>query len=362
MLLGAEQARMPLHAGTCPAFVMPNADGAGYYRFALDEAGWRALLANLPRLNQPEALTVADSLSAAYQANRLSTADFLAAVSSMAKSDFPQVALASDGDLLRMRDYLAPAAAREPLNAFMRAIYRPRLDALGPEAAPGGAAADAAAIERALFRANLVRLLALEAHDPELRAGLAEQARRYIGLGAPGASPDAGALAPALVDIGLQAGGAAFVEVLIQRMLASNDIQFRNQAATALGATDDAQVGERVRRLLLDPQLRTREPTTIAFALAARPSQRRATFDWFKANHAAFIARISHFGYRWLPRFGAGFCTLPEAEEVRAFFTPLLGRLGGAERTLAETLEGIELCAALAEAKGDEVARYFPGR
>jgi alanyl aminopeptidase len=114
-----------------------------------------------------------------------------------------------------------------------------------------------------------------------------------------------------------------------------------------------------VRQLLLDPQLRAREPTTIAFALAARASQRRATFDWFKANHEAFIGRIGHFGYRWLPRFGAGFCTLPERDELKAFFTPMLDKLDGADRTLAETLEGIELCAALAETKRDEVGRHF---
>ena len=243
----------------------------------------------------------------------------------------------------------------------MRAIYRPRFDALGPEGV-GATTPDATMVQRELFRASLVRFLALEAGDRELRATLAAQASRYIGFDAPDAKPDPGAVKPALVEVALQAGvqenGSAFVEKLIEHMLASNDIQFRSQAALALGATDDPKIGERVRVLLLDPALRAREPTTIAF-LAGRPGQRRATFDWFKANHDAFIGRISPFGYRWLPRFGAGFCTLPERDEVRTFFTPLLGRLDGAERTLAETLEGIELCAALAGAKRDEAGRYF---
>ena len=145
--------------------------------------------------------------------------------------------------------------------------------------------------------------------------------------------------------------GVPFVETLIARMLGVERHPVPLPGRLALGSTDDPAVGERVRELLLDPQLRAREPTTIAFALAARPSQRRATFDWFKANHEAFIARTSHFGYRWLPRFGAGFCSLPERDEVEAFFKPLLARLDGADRTLAETLEGIELCGALAEVK-----------
>jgi len=365
VLLAEASARVPLNTRDCPAFVMPNADGAGYYRFALDEKGWRALQANFGRLNELEALLAADSLSAAYQANRLSTADWLAAVRALAASEYPSVVLAPGANLVFMRDYLTPAGAREQMAGFMRATYRPQLDALeASDAAAGNAVAtDAAAVDRAFLKTKLTRFLALEARDPELRATLAGQARRYIGVGEPGTKPDPGAVAPAQVDIalqvGVQDGGITFVDTLIERMLASDDIQFRSQAALALGSTDDPAVGVRVRKLLLDPELRAREPTTIAFGLAARASQRRATFDWFKANHEAFIGRIGHFGYRWLPRFGAGFCTRQEGDELKAFFTPMLDKLDGAERTLAETLEGIELCVALTEAKRDEVGRYF---
>jgi alanyl aminopeptidase len=273
------------------------------------------------------------------------------------------VALAPDGDLVRLRDYLAPEGARDGLSARMRDLYGPRLAAFGtdPTQAPPPATAPetADAVDSALFRTSLIRFLALDAEDRELRGALAADAARYIRLGEQpgdkGFTLNDSAVEPALRETALRAGvqqlGAPFVDALIARMLASSDIQFRSQAALALGSTDDAAMGERVRKLLLDPQLRAREPTTIAFALAARPSQSRATFDWFKTNHEAFIARTSHFGYRWLPRFGASFCTRPERDEVEAFFTPLLPRLAGADRTLAETLEGIELCAALAEAK-----------
>lgn len=361
-LLTSASTRIPLKADGCPTFVMPNADGAGYYRFALDAAGWQSLLANFDQLNELEALLAADSLSAAYQANRLSTDAWLAAVATLATSKYPSVVMTPGQNLVRLRDYLAPPAVRKQVLGFMRATYRPRLDAL--DAISGASAgSNASTVDRALLRTGLIRFLALEARDPKLRATLAEQARRYIGFGKPGATPDPGAVLPAQVEVALQVGvqesGLPFVEALIDRMLVSNDIQFRSQAAVALGSTDDVAAGKRARTLLLDPQLRAREPTTIAFALAARASQRRATFDWFKTNHEAFIGRIGHFGYRWLPRFGAGFCTPAERDELKAFFTPMLNRLDGADRTLAETLEGIELCAALTEAKRVEAGQYF---
>ncbi len=364
VLLDEAQATVPLQAAGCPDFVMPNADGAGYYRFALDDAGWRALIANFHRLNEVEALATADSLSAAYQAGRISTDVFLAAIATITASAYPQVAMAPDGDLIRMRDDLAPASARAAVLQLMRDLYRPRLDALGPApAAASSAPASADAVTQALFRTSLIRFLALESEDGALRAGLAQSASRYLRMGDAAGGLDESAVEPALTEIALRAGvqqlGLPFVETLIARMLAANDIRFRSQAAASLGNSDDPAVGERVRPVLLDPRLRGREPTTIAFALAARPAQRRATFDWFKANHEAFIGRISRFGYRWLPRLGAGFCTPAEHDEVRDFFTPMLGRLDGAERTLAETLEGIELCAALAGARREEIGRHF---
>ncbi len=295
-LVSAAEATVKLPAEGCPTFVMPNADGAGYYRFALDEAGWRALMANFSRLNEIEALAAADSLWAAWQANRLATADYVAAVEIIARSPHATVAVAPGAGLTRLRNDYAPPGTGPRIEALMRRLYRPRLDGLDAVQAPGTGAADMATVDQALFRTRLTRLLALEAGDAGLANALAADAARLLRMGESDGGLDLSAVSPALTDI----------------------------------------------------------------ALALRPSQRRATFDWFKTNHEAFIARSSaSFGHRWLPRFGAGFCSRDERDEVEAFFTPLLDRLPGASRTLAETLEGIELCAALAEARAAEVGRYF---
>jgi alanyl aminopeptidase len=362
VLLRKPAARVALKADSCPVFVMPNADAGGYYRFALDEAGWNGLLANFDRLNEREAISAADSLAAAYQANRLSTDALISASRAIAKSRFPQAALAPSKILIRLRDDIATADSRAPVTALIRSLYRPRLDAIGVDApATTASTEDAAFIDEALFRTNLVRLLALDARDPELRTTLAAQAQRYLNAGSPDGALDPSAVDPDRTQIALQVGvqelGTPFVELLISRMLQSTDSRFRMQAATALGGTDDAALGERVRKLLLEPKLHGREPTTLASALTANPKQRRATFDWFKANQQAYIARISAFAHRWLPLLASGLCTRSEHDEVQAVFAPVVDSLQGAGRTLAETLEGIELCAALAETKHDEVAR-----
>jgi len=365
MLLTEASVNMPLTGDACPGFVMPNADGAGYYRFALDEDGWRNLITNVDRLNQKEALSVADSISAAYQANRLSTAALVDAIAILGASPYTFVATAPTRDLIRFRDSLVAPENRVEVMELMRDIYAPRLEALDSAAVTTDEVKN---VERALFRTKLVSLLALEAQDPALRAMLAEQAAAYIRFGDDDIDPgmpglDESAVDPALVGIALAVGvqelGLPFVDALIDQLFASNDSKFRADAANALGATQDAAVGERVRELLLDDRLRGREPTTLAFALARNPDQRRATFDWYQANEPAFTGRLSSFSHRFLPRLAAGFCSMEERDEVSAFFTPLVPTLQGVERSLAEVLEGIELCAALRASKGAEVDAYF---
>jgi len=362
-LLTGVETTMSLDSAVCPDFVMPNADGAGYYRFALDDDGWRKLMANFDQLNEKEALVVADSLSAAYQVNRLSTAALIEAIRIVVASPYPLVAIAPGKDLVRISNTLVSADARDAVLALMRELYQPRLDALGPV---DGALAEAAAVQQALFRTKLVRLLALDAADSKLRSELAAQASRYLRMGDDGATGlDESAVEPALIAVALAAGvrelGAPFAETLIDRLVASSDAKFRGEAARALGMTDDIALGDRVRELSLSDRLRSREPTSLAFALARSSSQSRATFDWFKENEIAFTEDMSHFAHRWLPRMGVNFCTLDERDEVNEFFSSRVSKWQGAERSLAEVLEGIELCVALRDAKRAEVDAYFSG-
>ncbi|WP_164156266.1 M1 family metallopeptidase, partial [Sandarakinorhabdus rubra] len=68
-LLSEESATVPPLVGTAAALV-PNANGAGYYRFSLDNAGWDRLIAAAAALPEREAMVTADSLWAEFAAGR----------------------------------------------------------------------------------------------------------------------------------------------------------------------------------------------------------------------------------------------------------------------------------------------------
>src|SRR6478672_1033484 len=103
---------------------MPNANGAGYYRFRLDDAGWDALIAAAPTLPGREALAFADSL----------WADFAAGTGS-----FDRVIAAARG--LSTNTVLTPEQ-RPRMRAIIRSIYAPRLAAVGFDPAAGAHAQD----------------------------------------------------------------------------------------------------------------------------------------------------------------------------------------------------------------------------
>ena len=341
----------------CPDYVMPNADGAGYYRFSLDEAGWLALMQNLTSLSEREALATADSLTAAYEANRVSTETLMSAYRQVAQSPYRAVTMMPGSKLKRIRDDLADAETGVAIEAFMRSLYQPRLAAIGLQAS------EDESVDTALLRSALVNFLAMEANDVELRANLSEQASAYIRMGEDAADIDKSAIDPAFtaaaLSVGVQDLGDPFAKTLFDRMLSSDDARFREQASAALGNANDAELAEWVRQQSFDDRLKGREPTNLIFGLARTSAERRATFEWFKANREEFVELVPVFARRFLPSIGSGFCTIEERDEVAAVFAEVIEQVPSAARANREALEKIELCAALADAKSGEIAAYF---
>jgi len=63
-----------------------------------------------------------------------------------------------------------------------------------------------------------------------------------------------------------------------------------------------------------------------------------------------------------LPGAGGNFCSLERRDEVRSFVKQNAALMPGYERSLLQTLEGIELCAALKEAKAEDLAAALKAR
>ena len=338
-------------AKSCPKWIMPNANGAGYYRFTMDSAAWDKLISNLDKLNTREALSAQDSLVAAYRAGEVESAVFLKGLEAFAKH--PEYDVASGaGALLGFMD--SELDAKDGVAKLVRDMFADRYTAnVGKDTVEGN-----------LLVPTLASRLVYLGQDEKLMAEMAAKGADYLGLSG---AANKKAVASNLVGLALaQAmkvnGEAAYARLL---ELATNGSAFeKGTALGALAATTDKGIADKLRSLALDEDspLTGRQANSLIGSLIGSDEHGEDTWNWLKDNFATFVERkVPDVRLGGLPGFARG-CSLERRDEAKAFFESQADIIPGYERSLAQTVERIELCAALKEAKAEELTAALKAR
>ena len=349
-LISEREQSVSLTADSCPAELHPNADGAGYYRFALDDDGWKELIDNAMSLPAAEALVLGDSLDAAFRAGKVAAATYVTGMATLARHSAWDVADAAT-DKMEAIITIIPADELEPVERAFRDIVRPLFDNL----------ADSDDSGTVLLRQGMQRFLIVMAKDPDMRAPLAHQAAARLGLNG---DPDPAA-APTdqletIFSVGVQDLGEPFFDLLLDNAATAEDPAFRNAATGALARVEDPALVARLQSAVLEENFKGTEMLGIVFRQMVRDATTDLTYDWLRENDEAIIAMIPEtFRSRIVPAFGQAFCTLERADEWQAFISSHADKLPGYERSLAQATERVRLCAALRAAKGSELRAAF---
>ena len=149
--LEREKGTVAVPLDSCPDRLMPNADGAGYYRFALPPAKMRALLEHLGELPAAEALALEDSLAAGMHAGSIDAATYLGAVPRFAAHAAWDVATAPLPRLQFMIQHMLEGEQRAAAQRFAHALYDPLILRAGHSEPPAGISRDEAALIRQLL-------------------------------------------------------------------------------------------------------------------------------------------------------------------------------------------------------------------
>lgn len=346
-LLTGRRSTMTLLGDACPAWVHPNADGAGYYRFALAADDQPALAAAFATLAPPEQRVYADSLVAAYDSGLLSNEAFLAAVPALASAGDRTVALAPKTTLHWMREQLVDdAAQRDALDRLVVATYQPRLDKLGLDAA----AEDDDEVR--LLRQDLIDLLAQIPLSKTLRETLAARGRTVLGLGGDKDGPlqpdaiasDQRGLALALAA---ELGGEREFAAFERHLAATEDALLRRQMLSALGAFRQPVLAQRARALALGDAVRSGEIAYIPLAQMDVPELRDATRSWLREHFETLFAKVPQVWKAHLPTFETdGLCSASDASNLQQRYEARMRAVEGGPRALAQAAEAIRLCAA----------------
>jgi alanyl aminopeptidase len=344
-----------LAGGKCPAWVFPNADGAGYFRFALapkDLANLRAK--GLGSLTAREKVAYGTSVQAAFARGAISYGDAVQAVAPLATDPDPAVASAPMGYLSTARDWLFTGKERGTVESYARQLYAPVARKLGWTPRPGEDD------EVRTLRARVLTFLAFTAQDPAVRAEAKRRGLAYVkdgGLHEDAVDPN---LAPIAVGVLGEEGDRAVWEAIHQQLLASVDETVRGRLLFGLSSAKDPGLTAATRDLVLGGALRDSEILSPLGVALGDPSRRDAAWSWLKENYDAILTRLPrHHGGVALVGAGAVYCDEEHARDLEAFFTPKIQAIEGGPRVLATTLEEMRLCAARRKVQEPSARAFF---
>ncbi|MFN7178940.1 M1 family aminopeptidase [Hyphomonas sp.] len=329
-LLSTERKVIDLKGAMCPGVIVPNADGAGYYRFNLTADRWAALGSAISEMPSTEALVSVDSASAAFAAGSMSGEAYLGVLIPALAHNEAAVLSSSLRAIETLLTQLADHPASEEISARAAAALDARSARLsGPEAEA-----------RILgFRAEALR-------DPAARADLLRRLQPLLD-GSGGLSTDL--YAPAL-RVTFADGGAATFDRILAASARIDDAVFTSAVATAIGAVADPALAARAETLMREGAFGPAASQSIATSLMANPLHRETVWQNLKADFPGFLSVIPSQTRRATPRLARGFCDPARASEIEAFFAAQGRAVAGHERALAETVEYLTLCSVQAEA------------
>lgn len=335
--------------------LIPNAGGAGYYRFELDPAGWAAIDQAAPTLPPGEALAATDSLWASFYAGKSSLPQLIAEARAMAANPDSNVAVDGGQRLagLESRGMISDAAL-PAYRQVLTSIYRPLLDKLGFDPRAGAYSTDDP--DKQKLRQSVVALLSGPGQDASVRAKLVAAADRYL-------AGDVKALDPSFLELAFAAAAqqkdSAFARSLVGKALGSEDPGFRQAALS--GALHDNRRETALWFLndLKDDRVRGTERIFLIASLINEPAARDAAADYLIGHFNEMASGNGIFTASRVPGFLGNLCTLAYADRVEHELGPKVAAINVGALAFSRTLERIRNCARVKEARTDEISQAF---
>jgi aminopeptidase N len=331
----------------CAALPLPNADGAGYYHFAVDETYWAQLIAGAPKLDAGSQITLVGNLFAALRNGHAKAADALTLIRTLAPTAHWDVLKTIGKRLNQLRQALSPGDIA-PYRAFLSRAFLPRFKAIGIAAKPNEAPADA------YTREYLAQILVTEAHDTTAT----------IMLGGPilvsnwsgvekwrNIPPDtrAEAIRAALRTL------PALADDLIADYQTTNEEQLRREIVYAFAGSEDPAVIGKLLALAPD-KMRIGELRFLYENLPEEPVARQVLWRTINAHYAEFARKLTPRGMSGVAVILHAACDADSHAQTEQFYRAKLNAALGAKRRIGHTEDEIDRCVAFKKNAGADVS------
>jgi puromycin-sensitive aminopeptidase len=340
-LLSTPRAEVALNTPHPPRWLYANAGGSGFYRVLQDPATLAGLTEDVGAvLDAAERVALVSNQWALTRAGHVHVDAFLGFLEGF-RAEPHYAVVESIVDALAYLDYyLLEPEDRPAWAALVERQIGPQLEQLGWQPAPDDSDA------RRLRRATAIRALGRLARLPEVVAEAQQGVERYWA--------DAGSVDPNLVDvfiaIAAQNGSPALFDAYLEHMREARTPQDETRHLFGLATFEDPVLVQQALDLSLTPAVKTQDVGTLLARLLGNPVGKHQAWNFVRVQWQAVEDRLPPFMRRRLVGATVNLGTAEARDEVAAFFAE--HPVPGAERTLRQTLEQLDVLIALRERAG----------
>jgi alanyl aminopeptidase len=318
----------------CPAWVLPNAGAAGYFRARPVDPK----LLGEAQVSVTEKVGASGDLAALVHTGAASVADQLALVPRQLASGNRQLTQYATWPFLELDQHLPPASQKK-LSALAQRSFGPRARALGFAPKPGEPEEDA------LLRPSLLAIAGGVGEDQALRAQATKLSWAWLKARS--------ALSPELVSVALQLAAEqndpALFEALSGAAQREPERKTRRQLLKALGGFRARALVLKAQALVLAPALEASETQSILWEQVSDPRSAPPVWDFVTTHYDELVKRLPEDHEAALVNFGTAFCTKDKRAAIEAFFEPRTTRAPGGPREYANAMEELDQCLAWRE-------------
>ncbi|HJW57336.1 MAG TPA: M1 family metallopeptidase [Burkholderiaceae bacterium] len=349
VMLSGKQASLPLpEATSCPAWVLPNPSGSGYFLSSMAPALLNGL--SHASLNASEAVALSGDMTMLAYSAALPQDQVLRMAARLAADARPEVAKAAADAAASVHPAMLGKKERIRLARWLSRHFGKRAKALGwlPQEADSDAT-------RAL-RVALLPLLAETGADPVLRVEAKRHAMQWLGRKN---APKLGGMLRPVLQSAAYSGDQALFDALVTAAATSRESGDRNVIFHALGSFTSPALLQQSMNLALSDRFDPREAVTILRTASESPENAQAVNQFVRQHYDALLARLPEDYGALLPKWGNMLCSRSERDTFDSFHRQRAALHPGGTRNFLQALETIDLCLANRRMQGGKVKRYL---
>jgi cytosol alanyl aminopeptidase len=352
-LIASAEARLELkEARGCPTWILPNAEGAGYYRTAYPDGMLEKLFGTGRRhLTVADRIGVIGDMSALVSTGRIGIGESLAIVPTLLRDKNDHIVREAAQIVAGVDDRILPPELEPNYGRLVVKLFGKRARQLGW--APRRGESDTTKMMRPL----LVSMVATDGGDKKLAAEAHRRTEQWL-ESREGITPD---MLEAVLGTAAHHGDKALWEKFAAALEATDDRSDRGVIIGAMASFDSAELAKRNLQLFLDKgaDLDLRQSFTLLMGPLAHRDTRELAYQFVKDNLDTILERLPAMAKAYIIMVSTAFCDQEHIDEARAYWGPKSKDIPGGPQILEQALETMQVCVTFKQSQQPKLVTFL---